>query len=355
MSAKSNNVYKPKMAAFLIATIMLVLVVVVILMATVLILSAGAKDPAATTPSSSYIPSVTTPAATTTTKAPDTTTTSATTTTKKPDVPEVPDVPAIPGASNVVMEKSQSGLGSLVLIDNHHFYTREGLVGHKTMDATTASKLGFGALAGNTGHFKLRQGNLFLELSARDAFNQMMADLAAAAGSGDVQIRNAYYYNAALTSITDQDSLESVEHSTGLVVDLEINQEGRIYPLNHPSLKAKFYDWLMENCWKYGYIHVRDIENKYSTFRYIGIPHAAALHKDAQLNLQTYLTVLTAYNFDNRMKVTDSNGSEWWIYYVKAENDAVTIPVLGDESVYQISGDNNGGFIVAINSAKFAK
>lgn len=351
MSGKSNNVYKPKMTAFLIATIMLVLVVIVILLSTVLILSAGSKGAATTTtPSATWTPSYTTPAVTTTTKAPDVTTTPSTTTTKKPD--DTP-TPIIPGADTVMMDKTQSGLGTLVLVDDTHFYTREGLIRHPSLNATTASKLGFGALSGNTGNYKLRQGNLYLDLTARDAFNQMMADLAAIS-AGDVQVRNAYYYSADLTSITDQDSLETVEHSTGLVVDLEINQDGKIYPLNHPGLKATFYDWLVENCWKYGFIHLRDT-TKYSTFRYIGIPHAAALHKDANMTLSTYLTVLTAYNFDTRMKVTDANGSEWWIYYVKAEEDIVAIPVLGDESVYQISGDNQGGFIVAIDSSKFAK
>lgn len=350
MSGKSNNVYKPKMAAFLIATIMLVLVMVVIVLSTILILSAGVKGTTTTTTASSYTPTWTTTPATTTTPAPVVTTTPSVTTTKKPDVP---DTPIIPGADTVVMEKSQVGLGSLVLIDNQHFYTKEGLIRHPSLNASTASKLGFGALSGNTGHYKLRQGNLYLDLDARGAFNQMMADLAAIS-SGDVQVRNAYYYSADLTAITDQDSLETVEHSTGRVVDLEINQDGKIYPLNHPSLKATFYDWIVENCWKYGFIHLRDT-SKYSTFRYIGVPHAAALHKDAQMNFSTYLTVVTAYNFDNRMKVTDANGAEWWIYYVKAESDVVNIPVLGDESVYQISGDNQGGFIVAIDSSKFAK
>lgn len=348
MSSRSNNVYKPKMTAFLIATIMLVLVVIVILMSTILILSAGKGD-TTTTPTTSWTYPLMTPAATTT-KAPEVTT-PPTTTTKQPDNP---DTPNLPGANTAVKERAESGIGSLVLVDNNHFYTREGLIRHPSLDTTTASLLGFGPLSGNTGNYKLRQGSLYLDLDAREAFNKMMADLAAIAESGEVQVRNAYYYNADLTAITDQDSLETVEHSTGFVVDLEINQAGKIYPLNHPSLKAKYYDWIMENGWKYGFIHLRDTA-KYSTFRYIGVPHAAALHKDAQLNLATYLTVVTAYNFDNRLKVTDAEGAEWWIYYVKAEADVVNIPVYGDEGVYQISGDNNGGFVVAINSSKFAK
>lgn len=349
MSRRTNNVYKPKMTAFLIATIMLVLVVIVILMSTVLILSAG-KGETTTTPAYSWTPSYSNPVVTTT-KAPVVTTTPATTTTKNPDVP---DTPVIPGTTIVVKDLADSKIGSLVLVDKNHFYTRDGLVPRGSMNTTTASLLGFGALSGGTGNYKLSKGSMYLDLDARSAFNKMMEDLAAVAESGDVQVRNAYYYSADLTAITDQDSLETVEHSTGFVLDLEINKEGKIYPLNFPSMKAKFYDWLLENCWKYGFIHLRDT-GSYSTFRYIGISHAAMLHKDAQLNFQNYLTMLTAYNIDNKLKVTDSTGAEWWIYYVKAENNAVNVPVYGDESVYQISGNNVGGFVVAINSSKLAK
>lgn len=349
MPRKSNNVYKPKMTAFLIAAIMLVLVVIVILMSTILILSAGNKGNATTTASTPWTPSPTTPTVTTTTAPVVTTTPPVTTTAPNPDTN-----PNVPGAETLTLGKSESGIGSLVLIDSSHFYTRDGLVRHPSLSSSNASILGFGALSGNTGNYVLRQGSLYLDLDARAAFNEMMADLAVAAGSGEVQVRNAYYYDANVKAVTDQTSLESVEHSTGFVVDLEINQGGKIYPLNHPNLKTKFYDWLVENCWKYGFIHLRDT-SKYSTFRYIGVPHAAALKKDAQLTFTTYVTMLSAYTFDNRMKVTDADGSEWWIYYVKAESDTVAVPVLGDESVYQISGDNQGGFIVAIDSSKFAK
>ena len=165
-----------------------------------------------------------------------------------------------------------------------------------------------------------------------------------------------YYYKADLTAITDQDSQEAVEHSTGCVVDLQI-YDGGASPLNHPTYKDKYYDWLIENCWKYGFIHLRDVGNKYSSFRYVGIPHAAALHANSNLSFDAYLTSITAYTFENRKKVVDNEGNEWWIYYEEAEKgeEAVLVRVLGKSQYYQVSGDNKGGFIVAINSTQFGK
>lgn len=349
-----NNVYKPKMAGFLIAAIALVMVVIVILVSTILILSAGGDGKATTAPDGVNTPLVSTSTTPEATDDPMTPTTPSVTT--SPNDPNDDPNLVIPGAETLVMTRSQIGEGALVLIDTSHFYTKEGLVRHPSLTSATASTLGLGALSGNTGNYLLRQSSLYLELNAREAFSKMMADFAIASSSGEVQVRNAYYFDSSLTAVTDNNSRESVEHSTGCFVDLEINRGGKVYPLNHPSLKEEFYDWFIGNCWEYGFVHWRDTE-KYSTFRYVGIAHAAALHKESSVAFETYLTALTAYKYDNRMKVTDSEGNEWWIYYVEAEDTAETIyvPVLGSPEHYQVSGDNVGGFIVAINSAQFAK
>lgn len=350
-----NNVYKPKMTGFLIASIALFMVVIVILIATFLILSAGGE------------PAVSTPAGITD-KAPihawDTTTTPTTTVPVVPGTPPVttapqtPDNPPIiiPGADSLEMDISKIGQGALVLIDKSHFYTREGLVRHTELNNTIATMLGLEWIKGSE-YYQKKITQQYLETNTAAAFTEMMKALYEVTGTGYVQIRNAYYYNASYTAVVDDDSLESAEHSTGCYVDLEINNNG-ITPLNHPTYKANYYDWLIENCWKYGFVHHRDVANKYSTFRYVGIAHAAALHKDPGLSFDTYLTSLTAYKFDGtHRKVIDNEGNEWWIYYVKAEEGAQTVyvPVLGDPKHYQVSGDNKGGFIVAVNSAQFAK
>lgn len=364
-----NNVYKPKMTGFLIASIALVMVVIVILISTILILSAGGENaPAATTTAPIFY---TTPPASGTNNPtgtqtpggdvnnPPATNPPAT----NPGQTQPPqtnngDAPDVNPSDVIALDLSVAdiGKGSLVLIDKNHFYTRDGLVLKSAMNSTYASILGFKAVGSNHQHYNVPVNTMYLEANTLDAFTDMMADLYEVTGTGIIQIRNAYYYKADLTAITDENSQEAVEHSTGCVVDLQIYDNGAS-PLNHPTYKKNYYDWLMDNCWKYGFVHLRDVENKYSTFRYVGIPHAAALHKDSNLSFETYLTSLTAYTFENRKKIVDNEGNEWWIYYEKAEKGAETVPVrvLGNEKYYQISGDNKGGFIVAINSTQFAK
>ena len=347
-----NNVYKPKMAGFLIAAIALVMVVILILISTILIIAATGDDsnPVATT--TNMAAGTNSPVTTTSASNNPVTTPAVTTAPSNPgDDPGV----VIPGADTLELASSKVKEGALVLIDKTHFYTREGLVARKEMNSTIASILGFEWVRASE-YYKIPNNSLYLDSATLAAFTEMTGDLYEVTGTGIIQIRNAYYYNADLTAITDQDSLEAVEHSTGCVVDLEINNNG-ISPLTSNQYKEKYYTWLVENCWKYGFIHLRDT-TKYSSFRYIGIAHAAALHNSSSSpEFDTYLTSLTAYTFDNKKKVVDNEGNEWWIYYVKAETgaDTVYVPVLGKPKYYQVSGDNKGGFIVAINSAQFAK
>ncbi len=345
---RSNNVYKPKMAGVLIAAIALLMTVIVIAISAILIMSLTSSDEAPETTTGAVLqPWYTTPAPVTT---PAPITTPPVVTQPPPDTGDVP----VPGATSVEMLASQAGQGALVLIDKNHFYTREGLVKRTEMNPTTAGILGM-VHVGISDYYKIPNTFLYLDADTKIAFDRMAAALMDVTGNRNLQIRNAYYYSPDLTAITTQDAQETVEHSTGCVVDLEINNNG-ISPLTSNQYKETYYNWLVENCWKYGFIHLRDT-NKYSTFRYIGVAHAAALHNESSLSFENYLTSLTAYNFDNRKKVIDSDGNEWWIYYVKAEEGAETVyvTVLGDPAHYQISGDNKQGFIVAINSAQFAK
>lgn len=348
-----NNVYKPKMAGFLIATIALIMVVIVILIATILIVAAGG-DASVTTDAVNTNPPIHAWDTTITTTAPITPTTTPPTTTGSQTPSTTPDI-VIPGADSVEMDAAKVRQGALVQIDKSHFYTRDGLVPRSEMNSTAATILGFTRIGSEQG-YKLSSNTLYLDSTALEHFKDMMQDLYEVTGTGIVQIRNAYYYNATYTAITDQDSLEAAEHATGYFVDLEINDSG-LYALNHTKYKEHYYDWLVENCWKYGFYHHRDT-GKYSTFRYIGIAHAAALHNEAGLSFDTYLASLTAYKLDgDKKKVIDSEGNEWWIYYHEADNSAQTVyvPVLGDPEHYQVSGDNKGGFIVAVNTAQFAK
>lgn len=331
--AAHPNVYRPKTTGIMIAAILLVMVVVLILVSTILIIFAGSSKPETTTSENKdNTPVVTTPAPKTTTA--DTT---------------APENPNVVKPTYIDMERTKINQGTLVLIDDMHLYSREGLVPRRELTDAKAAMLGFEEL--KTGeHYSVPQTGFYLDQTAKAAFDAMAADLGTAVGN-NLQVRNAYYYNADIVEIVSQDDLETVEHSTGMVLDLQIYTDGKVYSLTYSSQRA-YYNWLTENCWKYGYIWVRDTAN-YSTFRYVGIPHAAALRK-LSVGISEYLTSLEAYTFPNHLPIYDANDGEWWIYYVKAETALVEIPVIGEESNYMISGDNKGGFVVAVNTSVFA-
>lgn len=367
--SNGNNVYKPKMTGFLIAAIALVLLVAALLTSTILILSFGSQkndqtdapkteattpgaDPAATTPAATDDPAQTTPD---TPDNPDT-----------PDTPNTPDTPTVPTNPNRIPTKvspdevtvsfPESAVyeGSLLLIDEEHTYRKDAdlLISRSAMGKLSAAALkdtyNFSRITGASGNYSLAGSNFFINSDALYYFDEMLADYVSESGNKDVQIRNAYYCTG------DQSDIESVEHSTGYFLDLQIYRSNGTYPLNFESLKADYYNWFIKNCWKYGFIHVRNIENKYSTFRFVGPAHAAAMNKYS-FNLTQYLSALSVYNAENPMKVTDGFGWEWWVFYVPVSGSEFTaIDLIGNKDSYRVSGSNTDGFIAAINTSCFS-
>ncbi|MBR2131950.1 MAG: hypothetical protein IJ955_05310 [Oscillospiraceae bacterium] len=343
--AQQSNVYRPKTTGFLIAAILLVMLVVLVLVSTILIVFAGRSDGGVTTTAGEDDdhPAVTT-------KAPSKTTT---VTTTKPEDPEI----IKPGY--IELDRSKMNEGTLLLIDPDHLNLRSGLVDRKNMTADQLNALGFVQIPGDTGYFSRKDYSLYLDREAYTAFEAMTKDLSAAVGS-NLQVRNAYYYKEGFAEMrVDEngnpniDDLEMMEHSTGMVLDLQISVNNAQYSLTHQS-QQNYYNWLKDNCYQYGYIWVRDITNKYSTFRYVGIPHAAAMRKLA-VDLPDYISALSPYTFQSHLTVSDAGGNEWWIYYVKAEQAITKVAVIGEENCYMISGDNDSGFVIALNSTLFSK
>ncbi len=336
--AQKSNVYNPKITGILIASILLVMIVILILVSTVIIVFANRSGPETTTDPNGTGDK---PAVTTTVPPKQTT-----------DKTDPGNDPEIIKPSYIDVEHSAINQGALLLIDESHFYLRDGLINYRELNADKAEKLGFSVVPESSDYSRTHY-NLYLSKDANNAFQAMAKQLCADVGNG-LQVRNAYYYKANMTAITSQDDLEAMEHSTGMVVDLQCYVNGSQYTLTHNSQKA-YYEWLRANAYKYGYIWVRDT-NKYSTFRYVGIPHAAAMNK-LSVDLNGYLEAVKSYTFVSNFKVNDTEGNEWWIYYAEAEAGAptVNVAVVGDESNYMISGDNVSGLIIAINSTTFAR
>lgn len=358
MSARNeNNVYKPKVTGFLIACILLVLLVIVMLGSTIVLLSGRSDTPKETqAPAKTDAPIGT--SGDTTTAAPEVTdgtpTTAAPEGTDTPVTPTTPTrVPAkvSPTESTLSLPLSAQNSGSLLLLDEDHPYQVDLslMLGRAEMnqlsDAELAETYGFSRVSASSSNYKLSSLHTFLNSDALYYFDEMMADYVKANGNTDVQLLYGYYCEK-------NDKIESIEHSTGYYIDLQVHRAEGTYPLNYERFKSEYYDWFVENCWKYGFTHVRD-KNNYTTFRFVGAAHAAAMNKYG-FGLSEYLSAITVYSKDNFLRITDGFGWEWRVYYVQATGDNTAVPVMGTEESYDISGNNLNGYIVAINTACFS-
>lgn len=337
--AQKSNVYNHKTTGIVIASVLLVMMVILIVASALLIVFGGRANTENTTaPDEDKSPAVTTTAPP-----------AGTTTAEQKPVTE----PEIIRPSYIEVDSALVNSGSAILIDETHLYIREGLINYRDMTADKAEKLGFSVIP-EAAEYSRGNNMLYLTKDACAAFQKMTKQLAADVGTA-LHVRYAYYYQAGLESIETPDDLEAFEHSTGLMLALQCNENGGLYNLTHTKQKA-YYQWLKENCYQYGFIWVRD-NNVYSTFRFVGVPHAAAMHKMGVETLTDYHAAIAAYTFTSNYKVSDAQGNEWWIYYAKADPGAETvkIAVVGDESNYMISGDNDSGLVIAINSTTFSQ
>ena len=371
---KSNNVYRLSNTPIIVGCIVLVILVTVILVSANMLMNLK-NNPSTTTvpdqktnnPVTTTDPVVTTgdvstPVTTSVSTAP----TTYIVTTLVPPISTAEDItfnPELttterqyskePRTANTISAPAENiAKGSLVLIDSSHQFilanklTRAEMAGLSS--ATLKSRYGFSVV--DSSKFFKRKINQFLDIDANTEFVNMMNAFAYATGLTDVQLRNAYYY----------DSSETVCYNvSGLHVDLEVlsDKDGKLYPLNHSKMRASYYDWFIENSWKFGFIHVGEGksstgEDIYSTFRYVGIVHATYIHNN-NMSLENYLNFLKDHDVNKALTITDPWGVSWIVYYVKATGQTTSITVYGSEQCYRISGNNDDGFIVTINTAYF--
>ena len=371
MNENNDNVFKTKATGPIFAAVLLVLVIAVIIVVVFIIASSADSGDSGENNGEAITTTTTT---TTTTKndgadGPDTPDDPGNSDTPDnpdtpddpdgPDTPDDPDGPDNPGGdtptvqiSTISVNTNDAYKGSLLLIDERNNYkvSSDLLISRTQMSSLSKNQLrntyNFANVYGTTdGNYKVKSvTGYYLNVDALDAFNKMMAAFAAEQGKTDVQLRNAYYYDP---------SEDICLNATGYMVDLEINTENGKYPLKYTPFMDVYYNWFIQNCAKYGFIHVADVKNSageenYSSFRYVGVAHATYM-TDSEMKLDEYLTFIKGYLFDNRLVMTDADGNEWWVYYVAGTGEETPIRVIGEN--YEISGNNYDGFVVAINAS----
>ncbi|MBQ8399595.1 MAG: N-acetylmuramoyl-L-alanine amidase [Clostridia bacterium] len=166
----------------------------------------------------------------------------------------------------------------------------------------------------------------------------------------------SYYENlAADPSYTGELAGES-EHHTGLAVNVQFWDGAGSFNVGLEGVAGES-GWLARNAHRFGFVQ-RYAQNKSSVtgkdaepnhLRYVGIAHASYMFQKG-LCLEEYLEAIKVYGPDNRLIVTDGNGYRWSVYYMPANVTGETTLFLPKGVVYELSGNNKDGFIVAVKS-----
>lgn len=133
------------------------------------------------------------------------------------------------------------------------------------------------------------------------------------------------------------------EHQTGLAIDLS-NNAG----LSDNFRNTEQGQWLLANCWNYGFI-LRYDNNKTALtavayepwhYRYVGLPHSLIM-RDHGWVLEEYMDALHKLPAGSYMEYADPANAEmvYRIYYTQDTNQEFA-------DVINISSDNCGGYVI---------
>ncbi|MCR5601089.1 MAG: D-alanyl-D-alanine carboxypeptidase family protein [Ruminococcus sp.] len=192
--------------------------------------------------------------------------------------------------------------------------------------------------------YTLCDEKVYLNEDAADALNSMMEDYA-----NETALTDFIVYGTTETYTGDGSYCPKAfaESKAGYCVDLALNAGGYVLPYDGYDAEG----WVVENCWKYGFI-VRYPEgkrektgNEYCPWhlRYVGDIHAAIM-KQKSMCLEEYVDFLEQYTLEEPYSFS-FNGIAYQIYSVTGSEDKLTtrVPVAGN---YELSGDNKNSFII---------
>lgn len=233
--------------------------------------------------------------------------------------------------------------GDLVLVNNAHAYTFPSTNDHlvSIYNVWYTNK--------DTG-FPYEQSGIstYMEKNAMTALDRMLKDFCAATGRNNVQVRDAY------RSAEEQEGksipVGHSDHHTGLGVALRYTKDGLAYDLTLDPT----YNWLFENCHKYGFV-IRYPDDKADKtgvsdynyyFRYVGVAHATYMNANG-LCMEEYVEELKKYDHEDPLKINAADGKTYHVYYVAVDGSAtVKHPT---NYAYTVSGTNEGGVVITVD------
>ena len=327
----------------------LALVLVAVILVVVIVASSGGDDDT-TEPTTTTAAPITTTAPDTTTEDPVTTTTEAPVTTTAP-ITAAPPVPEstqkADEAGKITVPSADAANGLLIDVSetNSYKYDLENIFkgDHETTQEDIA-KSDYKRLVSASDFFVTPGWTHYVR---KDTYNALVAMITTFnAQSGTTRALQISGYTATMS-----ESLTS-PYITGNVISMLGYSGGTLglnYGLNKVTVdgESMTYDkWFEKFAAGYGFFYegLSGGDNmKKGTLRYVGTIHAAGVTTAGSLT--AYLagikdgTITTA---------TAADGSTWNLSYVAASADENTEITVGANATYTISGDNMGGFIVAV-------
>ena len=193
-------------------------------------------------------------------------------------------------------------------------------------------------------YYSLYSESIQLESDAAEAFNQLMEDYNIDTGLSDFVV---YGTNDTYTGEDSCCPESFTESALGTSVDLALKAYGEV--IEYDGLDDE--SWVVENCWKYGFI-VRYPEGKNDTtghsycpwhLRYVGKVHSVIMH-EKDMCLEDYIRFLADFTLDKpyQYKYDDV---DYTIFSVKSTGES-TVTYVPLSSSYSVSGNNKDGFII---------
>nr|WP_245600039.1 D-alanyl-D-alanine carboxypeptidase family protein [Paenibacillus harenae] len=214
-------------------------------------------------------------------------------------------------------------------------------------------------------HPEIREWHDGIQLE-KTCFRQLTALLEASGGMDEIVVVSGYRTEEEQRSIYEQSLVDNgaaytasyvalpnhSEHQTGLAVDVgKMRRDVDFIAPSFPdsgecrAFKELAADYGFIQRYKEGKRPITGIACEPWHFRYVGCPHARLIDQ-YDFCLEEYIDFLKAYKHDGPYLTTGYGCAAAEIYFVPADNGAVTnVPIVNGEA-YRLSGNNVDGFIV---------
>lgn len=205
--------------------------------------------------------------------------------------------------------------------------------------------------------FGTKDGDLKISQECAEALVNMMNAFCEETSDNNVVVQIGYRTEERQQELFDDGATDIPagysEHHTGLAVNMIVSDGGD---------STNFYSWINEHGAEYGFIlrypenktGVTNIEYEPDHFRYVGKPHAQYIQQMG-LCLEEYIMLLRGYDYESQhLMITDEKSSEIYeVYYYPADTlaEKTMLPVPPDKT-YTISGNNQDGFIVTVDTGE---